>query len=106
MDLKTYIDEFMRSGALIVGVILAVGSQLGKVGITGKAQAAVCIGGGLILGAAYNVAIMGVPQTIQGWAFFLLTTVVIALMPSGLYETFKYAGKKANDELLQKLRGE
>lgn len=106
MDLKTYLDEFMRSGALIVAAVLAVGTQLGKVGITGKAQAAVCIGAGAVLGAAYNIVVMGIPQTIQGWAFFLLTTIIIALMPSGLYETFKYAGKKANDELLQKLRGE
>lgn len=110
MDLKAYVDEFLRSGALIVGAILAAGTQLGKVGITGKAQAAVCMGAGLVLGTAYNLAVMGVPSTVQGWAFFVLTTLVIALMPSGLYETFKYASekgsKKANDDLLQKLRGE
>lgn len=108
MDLKVYIDQFLASGSLIVGAILAVGSQLGRVGIQGKAQAVVCVGAGLVLGTAYNLATMGVPASIQGWSFFVLTTLIIALMPTGLYEMWKTANlkstKQANDELLQQLR--
>lgn len=104
MDLKTYLEELLRSGSFVVGAVMALGSQMGKIGISGKAQLAACFGVGFIAGSVYFLAVMGIPTNVQGWMFGLITAFIMGSMPSGLYEVLKASSKKGSDESLTEAR--
>lgn len=96
MTIKEYFETIHSSAPYLVMGLLALGTVYGKYfNLQGRAQFLACFGTGCFLGTLYYLAILGVPGTVNTWAFALLTVILTGLFPSGVYNVVKAANQSA-----------
>ena len=75
--------------------VLGLGWLAGKLGLSGRWQLAAAFGSGVIIGAAFQIASVGIPKTFTEWFYVGITGIIMGLMPSGFYEALKSSAHKA-----------
>ena len=78
------------AGVPLVAVVMGLTFLAGKFGATGKLQLGISVVIGFILGLGYML-INGVPVDYAGWFTAVIFAFAMALLPAGIYETFKEA---------------
>jgi hypothetical protein len=94
-DLKEFIQAATVNTAVLLPVIMALVTLYGKFGIQGKAQLALSLLTGFVLGVAVMVADTGVPTTFAGWVALFIYGLIPGLVASGVYETGKGIAERA-----------
>lgn len=87
-----------QTAGFVVFVVSGLTWVAGQFGLKGKAQLALAIFLGALFGAGFYLSSVGVPAAPADWLYFVLTTCMIALLPSGFYEVVKGASAKANKQ--------
>ena len=93
-DFQAWIQEalIMAAGLLPFNMSIVRASEI--FGLAGKAQAAVAVVSGLLLGLGLQVAVYGVPGDFRGWFFAGLFGLMVGGGSIGTYEVIKKAVSK------------
>ena len=91
--MNEYFSALSKNAPFVTLAVLGLGTFYGKLGLSGRAQLAAAFVTGLLTGGAFQIASVGMPSDFTGWFYVALSAVLMGLMPSGVYEAIRAAGK-------------
>lgn len=94
-DLKEFIQAAAVNTAVLLPVVMALVTLYGKFGIQGKAQLALSLLTGFVLGVVVMLAEFGIPATFAGYVALFFYGLIPGLVASGVYETGKGIATRA-----------
>lgn len=95
-DLVEFIQAATVNTAVLLPIVMALVTLYGKFGVQGKAQLALSLLTGFVLGVIVMLADLGVPVDFAGWVALVLYGLIPGLVASGVYETGKGIAARAN----------
>jgi len=102
-DFSEFFKVAQENGGYVLAMVIGYNTILGMFGVAGKWQALSGLLLGIIIGGAFQVAGLGVPQSFAaGFAIFAYGSLM-GLAAIGLYETGKKIGTKVVAEIVNKL---
>ncbi len=93
--IQEYFLSLSKNAPFVVMAVLGLGWLAGKLGLSGRWQLAAAFGSGVIIGAAFQIASVGIPKTFTEWFYVGITGIIMGLMRSGFYEALKSSAHKA-----------
>jgi hypothetical protein len=94
-DLVEFIQAATVNTAVLLPIVMALVTLYGKFGIQGKAQLALSLLTGFVLGVVVMIADTGLPASFAGWVALVLYGLIPGLVASGVYETGKGIAARA-----------
>lgn len=94
-DLKEFIQAAAVNTTILLPIIMALVTLYGRFGIQGRAQLALSLLTGFVLGVVVMIADLGVPVDFAGWVALVLYGLIPGLVASGVYETGKGIAARA-----------
>ena len=88
--------------ALLVPIVIALGTAIGKLGADGKLQFGLTAGCGLVLGLLGMIAQLGVPTNFAYWFGDIVVGLMTGLSAVGVYEAAIHASFKGSEESADK----
>lgn len=88
-DILTFLLNGADNVPPVVFLVLGLTYFAGLLGLKGKGQLVFAFALGVILGAGLQIAQLGVPQTFAAWFWLVVYALVLALVPSLIYEQAK-----------------
>lgn len=92
-DFTKFFTAIPENAPIVVLVVLGLVTWLGKLGVKGIWQLISAMALGLIFGAGFMFAALGLPEDFAGWFSIVIYGLAMGLVASGIYET----GKKLLD---------
>ena len=89
--MNEYFSALSKNAPFVTLAVLGLGTFYGRLGLAGRAQLAAAFVTGLVAGAAFQIASVGLPTDFTGWFYVGLSAILMGLMPSGVYEAIKGA---------------
>ena len=86
---------------IIVFVVMGLTTVAGRYGVEGKAQLAFALGVGVVVGVLFRLT-FGLPADYAGWFWNVIYGLVLALIASGIYETYRDTLDKLLDPRIPK----
>ena len=93
-DFTQLFQAIPQNATIVVLVVLGLVTYLGKLGVKGIYQLVSSMLLGLLFGAGFMIAVLGVPKSFAGWFSLLIYGLMLGLVASGIYETGKELGTK------------
>ena len=94
-NLVEFIQAATVNTAVLLPIVMALVTLYGKFGIQGKAQLALSLLTGFVLGVIVMLADVGVPADFAGWVALVLYGLIPGLVASGVYDTAKGVAERA-----------
>jgi len=88
-DFTELFQAIPESAPIVVLVVLGLVTWLGKLGLQGIAQLISSMILGILFGAGFMIAVLGVPTAFAGWFSLLIYGLMLGLVASGIYDTGK-----------------
>lgn len=88
-DILTFLTAGADNVPVVIFLVLGLTYLAGMFGLSGKPQLGFAFGLGTLLGAGLQVAELGIPQGFYAWFWLIVYALVLALVPSLLYEQAK-----------------
>ena len=85
MDIKAY-TEAAVAGVPLLFVVLGLVQWVKSFNVQGNALRGVAMGIGLILGAGYQLAVVGFPANFAGWFAVVVFGLGLGVVASGVYD--------------------
>ena len=89
--MNEYFLSLSKNAPFVTLAVMGLATLYGRFGLAGRAQLAAAFGTGLLFGAAFQIASLGIPVDFTAWFYVVLTAVLVGLLPSGVYEAIKDA---------------
>jgi hypothetical protein len=96
MDFTQFFVASAESAPILVMVVLGLVTLYGKFGLSGKVQLASSLATGIVFGAAFQIAALGLPESFAGYFSVLIYGLMIGLVASGVYEVGKNIANRTN----------
>ena len=91
--MNEYFLALSKNAPFVIGAVLGLGTLYGKLGAAGRLQLGLSFISGAAIGGAFQVATVGLPGDFAGWFYVGLSSILMGLAPSGVYEAVKAASK-------------
>jgi len=88
-DFTKLFQAIPENATIVVLVVLGLVTFLGKLGVKGIYQLISSMLLGILFGAGFTIAVLGMPKTFAGWFSLLIYGLMLGLVASGIYETVK-----------------
>jgi hypothetical protein len=99
-DFTKMFQAIPENASIVVLVVLGMVTFLGKLGVKGIAQLVSSMLLGILFGAGFMIAVLGVPTVFAGWFSLLIYGLMLGLVASGIYETGKEITAKVTARIL------
>jgi hypothetical protein len=97
-DFSKFFVASAESAPILVMVVLGLVTLYGKFGLSGKAQLASSLATGIVFGAAFQIAALGLPNSFAGYFSVLIYGLSVGLVASGVYEVGKNIASRTNGQ--------
>jgi hypothetical protein len=88
-DFTKLFKAIPENATLVVLVVLGLVTFLSKLGVKGIYQLISSMLLGIVFGAGFMIAVLGLPNTFAGWFSLLIYGLMLGLVASVIYETGK-----------------
>ena len=95
-DFSKFFVASAENAPILVMVVMGLVTLYGKFGLSGKAQLASSLATGVVFGAAFQIAALGLPDSFAGYFSVLIYGLMIGLVASGVYEVGKNLADRVN----------
>ena len=83
---------------MVIFLVLVLTYLAGRFGAQGRVQLGISLGLGFVLGGTFQAAETGWPASYEGWFWLVIYALVMAVLPSQIYDL----GKDLVDKTLRK----
>jgi hypothetical protein len=88
-----YLLALGKNAPFVIMAVLGLAWLGGQLGLQGRLQLAFAFALGFCIGAAFQIASLGLPADFNAWFYVVVTAILMGLLPSGFYEAVKDAAK-------------
>lgn len=99
-DFTKFFEASSENAPILVLVVLGLVTLYGKFGLKGIAQLASAFATGIVFGAAFMIAALGLPKDFPGWFSVIIYGLMVGLVASGIYEVGKEIVQKSAAKVL------
>ena len=99
-DMLAFLTAGRENAAAVIFLVLALTYLAERFGAHGRVQLGIGMGLGFVLGAGLQAASLGWPADFAGWFWLVVYGMVMAVLPSGLYDLGKAVAEKGTRRAL------